>query len=56
VQSIVFEQNAKFFAENWRKSPKVLIITLPPLTSIFYERDSALLAKRAKRPGYNPGM
>jgi hypothetical protein len=27
---LVFEKNAQFFAENWRKSQKIIIITLTP--------------------------
>jgi hypothetical protein len=27
---LVFEKNANFFAENWRKSQKIMIITLTP--------------------------
>jgi hypothetical protein len=26
----VFEKNANFFAENWQKSPKIVIITSTP--------------------------
>jgi hypothetical protein len=27
---LVFEKNANFFAENWQKSPKIVIITSTP--------------------------
>jgi hypothetical protein len=27
---LVFEKNANFFAENWQKSKKIIIITLTP--------------------------
>jgi hypothetical protein len=30
IITLVFEKNAKFFAENWRKSQKVVIITSTP--------------------------
>jgi hypothetical protein len=30
IKTLVFEKNAKFFAENWRKSQKIVIITSTP--------------------------
>jgi Ni,Fe-hydrogenase III small subunit len=30
ILTLVFEKNANFFAENWRKSPKIVIITATP--------------------------
>jgi hypothetical protein len=30
IITLVFEKNANFFAENWQKSPKILIITSTP--------------------------
>jgi hypothetical protein len=30
IITLVFEKNAKFFAENWRKSQKIVIITSTP--------------------------
>jgi hypothetical protein len=30
VITLVFEKNANFFAENWQKSQKILIITSTP--------------------------
>jgi hypothetical protein len=30
IITLVFEKNANFFAENWQKSPKIVIITSTP--------------------------
>jgi hypothetical protein len=30
IITLVFEKNANFFAENWQKSQKIVIITLTP--------------------------
>jgi hypothetical protein len=30
IITLVFQKNANFLAENWRKSPKIVIITSPP--------------------------
>jgi hypothetical protein len=30
IITLVFKKNAKFFAENWEKSPKIVIITSTP--------------------------
>jgi hypothetical protein len=30
IITMVFEENANFFAENWQKSPKIVIITSTP--------------------------
>jgi hypothetical protein len=30
IITLVFEKNAKYFAENWQKSPKIVIITSTP--------------------------
>jgi hypothetical protein len=30
IVTLVFEKNANFFAENWQKSPKIVIITSTP--------------------------
>jgi hypothetical protein len=30
IITLVFEKNANFFAENWEKSPKIVIITSTP--------------------------
>jgi hypothetical protein len=30
IIALVFEKNANFFAENWRKSQKIVIITSTP--------------------------
>jgi hypothetical protein len=32
IITLVFEKNANFFAENWQKSPKIVIITSTPGT------------------------
>jgi hypothetical protein len=31
IITLVFEKNAKFFAENWQKLQKIVIITLTPV-------------------------
>jgi hypothetical protein len=31
IITLVFEKNAKFFAENWRKSQEIVIITSTPV-------------------------
>jgi hypothetical protein len=31
IITLVFEKNANFAAENWRKSPKIVIIALTPV-------------------------
>jgi hypothetical protein len=30
IMALVFEKNVYYFAENWRKSPKIVIITSKP--------------------------
>jgi hypothetical protein len=30
IMTLVFEKNANFFAENWQKSQKIVIITSTP--------------------------
>jgi hypothetical protein len=30
IITLAFEKNANFFAENWQKSPKIMIITSTP--------------------------
>jgi hypothetical protein len=34
ILTLVFEKNAHFFAENWRKSQKIVIITSPNLVTL----------------------
>jgi hypothetical protein len=36
IITLVFEKNAIFFAENWRKSQKIVIITSTPVSRLFY--------------------
>jgi hypothetical protein len=35
IITLVFEKNANFFAENWQKSPKIVIITSTPGKVVF---------------------
>jgi hypothetical protein len=35
IITLFFEKNANFFAENWQKSPKIVIITPTPDWAIF---------------------
>jgi hypothetical protein len=44
ITTLVFEKNAKFFAENW---PKIFIITSTPDCSLRFE------VRRDQRPGLN---
>jgi Ni,Fe-hydrogenase III small subunit len=34
IITLVFEKNANFFAENWRKSQKIVIITSAPVCAV----------------------
>jgi hypothetical protein len=38
--NIGFEKNANFFAENWQKSPKIMIITSTPGQSAIAAAES----------------
>jgi hypothetical protein len=42
IITLVFEKNAKFFAENWEKSQKIVIITSTPEKEAF---DQVFTAK-----------
>jgi hypothetical protein len=37
IITLVFEKNANFFAENWEKSQKIVIITSTPGCKVFYD-------------------
>jgi hypothetical protein len=40
IITLVFEKNAIFFAENWQKSPKIVIITSTPGARFHFENLS----------------
>jgi hypothetical protein len=54
IRTLVFEKNAKFFAENCPNSQKIVIITLTPDWTIFRPLGDCLLRplKKIKRVGY----
>jgi hypothetical protein len=45
---LVFEKNANFFAENWQKSQKIVIIISTPGSSGIGERSRKVVSKLAK--------
>jgi hypothetical protein len=49
IITLVFKKNAKFFAENWEKSQKIVIITLTPgCTCICRTCDTESVLKKLK--------
>jgi hypothetical protein len=49
IITLVFEKNAKFFAENWRKSHKIVIITSTPGFESFFKKNIWQLNCRTKK-------